>query len=801
MSVRVIQHGFAAGELSPSLFARTDYPKYKAGASRVRNYFVDYRGGVISRPGTAFVGFVGTDNYPVRLIPFSFNDAQNYILELGQNYMRVIILGAVVQAGGGGDYVLATPWAADDLARLKFTQSADTMTFTHPNYAPYDLTRSASNVWNLAQITFQTTQLAPTGGAATPTHGTEAAGSGDATTTTYRYVVTSISGDGGEESLPSAAFGNAANSRIMSQDGNAYMTLTWTMATGATLYNIYRQEEVPNGTPTSGALFGQIGSTTSTTYQDRNGAPVFTQTPPEGTNPFSGGKNPGTVCYFQQRKTFGGSNSKPATFNMTQIGLYQNMNISTPPKDSDAITGTINTQQVNAIKHMVPTESNLIVLTSGGIFQITGGGPDSAVTPASIHSHPQAATGANDVPPIKIGYELLFVQSQGSTVRDLSYDFYKNIYTGTDISVLSDHLFSGRQIKEWAWAEEPHKLLWVVRDDGVLLSLTYLKEQEVCAWARHDTQGQYISVASIREGAEIGVYVVVKRLIGGVWRQMIERFASRNMGANAALGIPADPVNAWCVDAGLSLPQTAPAASLLISASSGTATFTASAAVFTVGMIGQIVRVGGGIATLTAYTDSTHMTGVFSREMTAVMPNDPTNTPLPVASGNWTAVAPVSTVTGLSHLEGKTVSILADGAVMTPRVVSGGAVTLDAPATVVVVGLGFTTQLWTMRLDTGEGPGGTIQGRRKNTGDVSVRVQDTGGGLKVATSPDKLVPIKYRTSAISLGTALPLTNDDQFINTDPSWDVDGMLYFECTDPVPTSILGVSVSVEVGDQGR
>ena len=63
--------------------------------------------------------------------------------------------------------------------------------------------------------------------------------------------------------------------------------------------------------------------------------------------------------------------------------------------------------------------------------------------------------------------------------------------------MLSNHLFTGYTLKEWAWAEEPYKIVWAIRNDGALLSLTYLKEQDVYAWARHDTFGLYQSVCSV----------------------------------------------------------------------------------------------------------------------------------------------------------------------------------------------------------------------------------------------------------------------------------------------------------------
>ena len=169
-------------------------------------------------------------------------------------------------------------------------------------------------------------------------------------------------------------------------------------------------------------------------------------------------------------------------------------------------------QQVNAIKYMIGMPGGLIMLTSGGAWQISGGSPNAAVTPTTITATPQAYNGCSDVPPLAINYDILYVFN--STVRDLSYNFYTNIYTGVDISLLSNHLFIGYTIKEWAYAEEPFKVVWAVRSDGKLLSLTYLKEQEIQGWAQHDTYGKFESISTVREGSENVIYAVVSRAIG-----------------------------------------------------------------------------------------------------------------------------------------------------------------------------------------------------------------------------------------------------------------------------------------------
>lgn len=258
--------------------------------------------------------------------------------------------------------------------------------------------------------------------------------------------------------------------------------------------------------------------------------------------------NPSVPAFFQQRLVLAAPLAAPQTLNMSRPGLYYNYDVSTPAQDDDAITASIVSGQLNNIKALIPQPGGLIVLTDGSSFLINGGSLGSAVTPASITSNAQSFLGCNDMPPIVVNYDILYVQSKGSSVRDASYNFYANVFTGADISVLSSHLFFGYQLLEWAWAEEPYKIVWAVRNDGTLLSLTFIKEQEFIGWAHHvTTGGLFLSVCSIVEQATVGfqnfVYTVVQRTVQGQTVKYIERMEER-----ATTGLVKD---FWTVDAGL----------------------------------------------------------------------------------------------------------------------------------------------------------------------------------------------------------------------------------------------------------
>lgn len=257
--------------------------------------------------------------------------------------------------------------------------------------------------------------------------------------------------------------------------------------------------------------------------------------------------NPTVPSFFQQRSVFAGSVGNPQQFNMSQPGSYNNFNITNPVQPDDAIQGTLVSGQLNTIKSLISMPSGLVMLSDRQAWLVNGGSAGSAITATQPVANAQAYNGASDVPPIIANYDILYVQAKGSIVRDLSYNFYTNVYTGTDISVLSSHLFYGYTISEWAYCEEPFKLVWSVRNDGKLLALTYLKEQELIGWTHSDTQGLFKSVASVTEtvsfGAVDALYTVAQRTVNGFTVQYIERMAERIF--------PNGATDAWCVDAGL----------------------------------------------------------------------------------------------------------------------------------------------------------------------------------------------------------------------------------------------------------
>lgn len=527
------------------------------------------------------------------------------------------------------------------------------------------------------------------------------------------------------------------------------------------------------------------------------------------------GTFPSVAAYYQQRRVYGASLNDPDTYWMSRPGLYNNMDSSIPVTASDAITGTPWAQQVNSLQALVPMPGGLVVLTGLGAWQVNGGS-SAAITPSSQTATPQAYNGCHDhIPAIVVNYDILYVQAKGSIVRDLSYNFFTNIYTGTDLTVLSNHLFQNFQINQWAYAQEPFKLVWAVRNDGTLLCLTYLKEQEVSAWTRHDTNGLFQGVCSVTEFPTRGsnpftqpagvdaVYLITQRYVQGGWRYYSERMDDRTW---------ENSEDAFCVDSGLRSALTYPDTILQASAATGSVTFTTTSSVFNSGNVGDVIRVGGGIATVTSYVSGTQVIGTVTDTIVDTIPDDPSMTPVPAQSGDWSISTPFTTFSGLNHLNGLSVAILADGSVVPNQTVVNNTITLSQPASLVTVGLPYTCQVQTLYLEA-PGPDGTIQTKRKTISSVGVRVEATRGITVGSDQPDQAAQqnfasplwtdmneVKQRTPFVYAGNAIPLYTGDYYKNVTSGWDVRGQIAIQQSYPLPANILAVVAYWATGDGG-
>ena len=352
-------------------------------------------------------------------------------------------------------YTLTTVYTTAQLWEFKFAQTADEMTITHATHPVKTLTRTGHSAWTLTSDTFAPLQPAPTSGSVTPDVGASK---------TWLYQVTAVNDESGEESLPLSTSTTSGHATTPAN------TVAWTGGAGASVHNVYRSD---NG------IYGYIGRTEDSSFYDSNIDPILTDTPPKARDPFSGaGLYPSVPGFIDQRLVFANSNTYLQRLWLSQTGNHSNMSVSSPAADDDAITVTIAARQVNEVRHLVSL-GDLVVFTSGGEWLMSG--VDGVITPAGIQVKPQTYYGSTQLPPITAGEVVIFMQP-GQYIRDLSYKFEVDSYTGNDISILARHLFDENTIDDWAYAQVPHAQIWGVRDDGIICGLTYVREQKIYGW-------------------------------------------------------------------------------------------------------------------------------------------------------------------------------------------------------------------------------------------------------------------------------------------------------------------------------
>jgi len=605
---------------------------------------------------------------------------------------------------------------------------------------------------------------------------------------TLYYKVIAVN-DAGEESPNGLAVSTAVVGNPWLS--GAEVVLTWNAAVGGgiTGYNIYRSDNF-------NSIFGFIGYTTGLTFRDDNIAPDYTDSPQISQTPFTGAGNyPGAVAIFQQRLVLARTDSQPQTVFASQTGLFSNFSTSDPLKDSDAIEATIASRQVNEIRHLVPIRQ-LLVMTSSTEWLCGANGP---ITPTDISFDVQGYRGSSDVPPVVIGNTVLFLQRGGQVVRDLRYQLQDDSYTGDDLSVMSPHLFEGRNIIAWAYQGNPDSILWCVRDDGVLLGLTYLREQEIWAWHRHDTNGLFESICSLPgdPGQPDEVYVVVKRLVNGSWVRFVEQFRDR---------LPDDDLSqAYFVDAGLSWDNP-----VVVSGFSGSGTNLVTTATAHGLATGDYVRItellGAGVTgTLLSLDDLNDTwfevevvdaTSFRIRDITGPATIPPTTYPT-IDAALYSAYISggkvrrgVTTISGMDHLAEMEVAVLADGNVLSLTVSAAGVVTLPRRFATVHIGLPYTADLETLELEEQ----GQLSGKRRQTRAAILRLLNT-RGVFVGSDEDHLLELKLRGSEGYLEATRMFTGDkDIAINT--KWARSARIMIRQSDPLPVTVLMTVPEVEV-----
>lgn len=459
-------------------------------------------------------------------------------------------------------------------------------------------------------------------------------------------------------------------------------------------------------------------------------------------------------CYFEQRRVMAGGYANPQTVWASRPGLSYDYTFHVPQKDDDRVQFTIGANEPQVIRHVVSGQ-DLYILTASGEFVMAS---DGALTPTSFAVRQATAHGSSRCRPVQAGDGVLFVEARGGHVRLLTYDWRTQRTVAPDQSLLATHLFDGFTLDCGSLQKNPNPTAWYTSSSGLLLGMTYVPEQEVRGWHAHSfTGGTVLQCATTREATEDRVYVVVERTVGGAPVRTIERLGSMLPAADphaldGAVTTPA-PTAATITPRQLTASRAAGASFQL----------TASATVFAASDVRATIRVGDSVFRIDTVTSGTVVTATL------------TTAGALTASADWSFLR--TTLTGLDHLEGLTVTALVDG-VETTATVTGGAVTLAAPAETITVGVPFDsvaeTLPFAMQAD------GLGFGRMKNVGHVWLR-----GSGSIKAGPDV-----GRAVVVELAEAREVVA--------PTWNADGAVVFVRSGAKSASLTSAVIGASIGD---
>lgn len=431
-------------------------------------------------------------------------------------------------------YERSLPYSDAEAQDVDYEQTADTMFLTHMSYAVRKLTRAGHASWSISTAAFATTQAAPTSVSATPTVNSSYTGT---PATNYAYVMTAVNELTDEESVASAS-DSCVND--LSSSGNIN-TVTASAAADATYYNVYRDRG-------GSGFYGFVGSAVAVggtvTFTDDNIDPDYSQTPPKARDPIgSSGNYPGRVAMHENRMWFGQTENEPSGVFSSKIGRFENMNLSIPPRATDALQYVF-TPGVHAIEALCSVKDVLAVFSAKGEMTLSPGGGSDAITPTSVRKRDHTEWGAKAIKPLKVGDVALFADSYGQIVRAFGYSFQQDGFLSNDLTLLAPHIFEDYTLTGWAYQQSPHSMAWVVREDGTLASCTLQLDQNVFAWARHHLGGNFIDgdeetgygvveqVCAGRGARQNKIILVVKRTINGMTKRYAEVMADFNWGSS-----------------------------------------------------------------------------------------------------------------------------------------------------------------------------------------------------------------------------------------------------------------------------
>lgn len=511
---RIVQTSFSAGRLDRNFEARIDLETYAKGARTIDNCYIDNIGRAFRREGTEYIDNTVTDQ-AARIISFEFNNEQTYLLEFTPGSMRVFTDDTVTATVTTSPISTLT---ADMIAQMDFTQSADTLILVHEDLQPIKITRTSDSSWTATSLSIDNIpqfSFFDTSGSGTDEVMRLSLNIGTTNRGSFRFNLE------GELSdyiyLLNADTGAQRATKIQT----ALRNMARTSATGITVSSVSADLFDITFAGDDGERDWAVPSIESQTGFDAIAIASTTQGGPAEEDVWSSSRGwPRTVTFFEGSLWFGGSKSRPQTVWRSVIGSFFDFNVGTG-LDDEAIDITIDDDEVNAITAIFPGRT-LQIFTTGGEFAILKTNAADPVTPSNITITKQTLHGAKEyVYPVSVDGSTLFIETGGQVLREFVFSDVELSYTANNVNAFSTEIFNDvtHMAIRGSTTGAPASYVYFVNADGSMAILNRLREQNLTAFTRFTTDGEYEDVAVVNRD----VYVVVKRNIDGSDVRFIEK--------------------------------------------------------------------------------------------------------------------------------------------------------------------------------------------------------------------------------------------------------------------------------------
>jgi len=510
--VQQYQASFSIGEIDPLLYGRLDLQQYYTSVSSAKNVIFEPQGGFSRRPGLKFLLDLtphGAANSH-HLVPFEFSSTQSFMIAMtAQNNQTTIRMHFFQQGtlltninGSGNNYIdfnVGTLYATStfDLAKLSFTQSADTLICVHPNFVPFKVVRGATNTtWTATSLASDLT---------VPKHAFNLSTSSPSGTITPSAV------DGTVTITASNNIFSSGNVDQFIEIDNGFGRARITRFNSAT--EVEAMVEIP---------FFDTDATSNfileTGYEDA----------------WSNSRGwPFTATFHEGRLYFGGSASLPSSLFGSKVGDFFNFKAA-EGLDDDAIKITLSTDSVNTVTGL-RSGRDLQIFTTGAEFFIPQGDLDP-ITPANVVAKSSTKRGAKPfIKPQAAEGGTLFIQRSGKAIRELLFSDVELSYVANNISLLASHLLVDPQkmaLRSATDTTEGDLFLIVNGEDtlgyraaslqhaGQIAAFMLNKGQNIVAPSHLVTDGVFKDIAVDIDD----IYTIVKRTIGGATKFYLEIF-------------------------------------------------------------------------------------------------------------------------------------------------------------------------------------------------------------------------------------------------------------------------------------